>query len=98
MIIRRGFTNSGRTKRSENQGREGKIHPIKHSSKRIARRDKKDFFNKQCLIIEENNKKGKTRDCFRKIGNIKGAFHPKMGTINDKNGRNLIDNEEIKMR
>ena len=51
---------------------------------RIARKDKKAFFNEQCLIIEENNKRGKTRDLFRKIGNIKGAFCPKMGTIKDK--------------
>ena len=54
---------------------------------RIARRDKKVFFNEQCLIIEGNNKRGTTRDLIRKIGNIKGAFHPKMGTIRDKNGR-----------
>ena len=65
---------------------------------RIARKDKKAVFNEQCLIIEENNKRGKTRDLFRKIGNIKGAFHPKMGTIRDKNGRDLVDAEEIKKR
>ena len=41
---------------------------------RTARRDKKAFFNEQCLIIEENNKRGKTRDLFGKIGNIKGAL------------------------
>ena len=41
---------------------------------RIARREKKAFFNEQCLTIEEDNKRGKTRDRFRKIGNIKGAF------------------------
>ena len=41
---------------------------------------------------------GKTRDPFRKTGNIKGTFHPKMGTIKDKNGRNLVDTEEIKKR
>ena len=45
----------------------------------IARRDKKVFFNEQCLIIEENNKEGKTTNVFRKIGNIKGVFCPKMG-------------------
>ena len=50
----------------------------------MARRDKNAFFNELCLIIEENNKRGKTRDLFRKIGNIKGAFCPKMGTIKDK--------------
>ena len=48
--------------------------------------------------MEENNKRGKTRDFFRKIGNIKGAFHPKMGTIKQKNGRDLADAEEIKKR
>ena len=48
--------------------------------------------------MEENNKRGKTRDFFRKIGNIKGAFHPKIGTIKDKNGRDLVDVEDIKKR
>ena len=65
---------------------------------RIDRRDKKAFFNEQCLIIEEHNKRGKTRDLFRKIGNIKGVSDPKMGTIKDKNFRDLADAEEIKKR
>ena len=56
---------------------------------RIARRDKKGFFNQQCLIIEENNKRGKTKDLFRKIGKVKGTFCPKMGTVKDKNGSDL---------
>ena len=34
---------------------------------RVARRDKRDFFNEQCLIIQANNKRGKTRDFFRKL-------------------------------
>ena len=45
---------------------------------KIARRDKKAFFNEQCLIIEERNKRGKTRDPLRKTGNIKGVFHINM--------------------
>ena len=57
----------------------------------------KKSFDEQCLIIEENNKRGKTRDLFGKLGNIKGAF-PKMGTIKDKDGRDLVDAEEIKKR
>ena len=65
---------------------------------RRARRDKKAFFNEQCLIMEENNKRGKPRDLFRKIENIKGDFCPKIGTIKDKNGRELVDAEEIKKR
>ena len=83
--------NSGRMKRREKQGRNAEFQ-------RIARRDKKAFFNEQCLIIEENNKRGKTRDLFRKISNIKGATRPKMGTIKDRNGRDLVDTEEIKKR
>ena len=67
------------------------------SSKKTARRDKKAFFNEQCLI-EENNKRGKTGDLFRRLANIKGALHPKMGTIRDKNGRDLVDAEEIRKR
>ena len=59
------------------------------SSKKTARRDKAAFFNEQCLIIKESNKRGKTRNLIRKIGNIKGEIRPKMGTIKDKNGRDL---------
>ena len=58
---------------------------------RIARREKKVFFNKQCIKLEENNRRGMTRDLFRKIGNIKGTFHPKMGTIKDRSGRDLAE-------
>ena len=47
---------------------------------RIARRDKKSFLSHQCKEIEENNRMGKTRDLFRKIGD-KDIFHEKMGTI-----------------
>ena len=39
---------------------------------------------------------GKTRDIFRKIGNIKGMFCPKMCIIKDRKGRDLVDVEEIK--
>ena len=65
---------------------------------RIVKRDKKAFFDEQCLIIEGNNKRGKTRDLFRKTGNIKEEFHPKVGTIKGKNGRDQVDAEEIKKR
>ena len=65
---------------------------------KTARRDKKVYFNEQCLKIEENNRRGKTRYLFRKIGNIKGTFHLKMCTIKDRNGRDLVDAEEIKKR
>ena len=47
---------------------------------------------------EENNRRGKTRDLFKKTRNIKGTFRPKMGTIKDRNGRDLVDTEKIKKR
>ena len=52
----------------------------------------------QCIKLEENNRRGKTRDLFRKIGDINGTFCPKMGTIKDINIRNLVEAEEIKKR
>ena len=61
----------------------------------IARRDKKAFLSDQCKEIEENNRMGKTRDLFKKIRAIKGIFHTKMGTIKDRNSRDLTEVEEI---
>ena len=50
------------------------------------------------MLNNSRKEKVKTRDLWRKIGNIKGAFHPKTGTIKGKNGRDLVDAEEIKKR
>ena len=65
---------------------------------RIARRDKKAFFSDHCKEIEENNRMGETRDLFKKIRNTKGTFHAKMGSIKDRNGRDLTEAEDIKKR
>ena len=54
---------------------------------RISRKDKKTFLSEQCKKIEESNRMGKTRDLFEKIGDTKGTFHAKMGTINDRTSR-----------
>ena len=65
---------------------------------RIARREQKAFLNDQCKEIEENNILGKTRDPFKKIRDTKGTFHPKMGTIKERNGMNITEAEYIKKR
>ena len=65
---------------------------------RIPRTDKKAFLSDQCKEIEENNIMGKTRDLFKKIRDTKGTFHAKMGSIKDRNGRDLTEAEEIKKR
>ena len=46
---------------------------------------------------EENNKMGKTRDFFKKIRDTKGAFHAKMGTIKDRNGMGLTEQQILRM-
>ena len=56
---------------------------------RIARRDKKASLSDQCKEIKENNRMGKTRDLFKKIRDIKGTIHAKMGSIKDRNGMDL---------
>ena len=65
---------------------------------RIARREKKAFLSQQCKEIRENNRMGNTRDLFKKISNTKGTFHAKMGSIKGRNGRDLIEAEDIKKR
>ena len=41
---------------------------------------------------------GKTRDLLKKTGDIKGTFHARMGSIKDRNGKNLTEAEDIKKR
>ena len=63
---------------------------------RITRRDKKAFLSDQCKEIEENNRMGKTRDLFKKIRDTKGTFQAKMGSIKDRNGKDITEAEDIK--
>ena len=65
---------------------------------RIARREKKAFLSNQCKEIEENNRLGKSRDLFKKIRDIKGIFHAKMGSMKDRNYIDLTEAEDIKKR
>ena len=60
--------------------------------------DKKDLPSDQCKVIEENNKMRKTRDLFKKIRDMKGTSHAKMGSIKDRNGMDLTEAEDIKKR
>ena len=78
-------------KRSKSKGEKERYTHLSAEFQRIARRDKKAFLSNQCKEIEENNRTGKTNDLFKKIRNIKGTFHAKMGTIKDTNGMNLTE-------
>ena len=65
---------------------------------RIARRDKKAFLIDQCKEVEDNNRRGKIRDLFKKIRDTKGTFHAKIGSIKGRNGMDLTEAEDIKKR
>ena len=82
----------------KSKGEKERYSRLNAEFQRIARRDKKAFLSDQCKEIEETNRMGKTRDLFKKIRDTKGTFHAKMGSINNRNGMDLTEAEEIKKR
>ena len=83
---------------AKSKGEKERYKHLNAEMQRIARRDMKAFLSDQCKEIEENNRMGKTRDLFKKIRDTKGTFHAKMGSINDRNGRDLTEAEDVKKR
>ena len=81
---------------AKSKGEKEKYKHLNAEFQRIARRDKKAFLSDECKEIEENNRMGKTRNLFKKIGDTKGIFHSKMGSIKDRNGMDLTEAEDIK--
>ena len=87
-------------KRREEKGKGEKERytHLKADFKRKAKSDKKAFFSNQCKEIEENYRMGKTRNLFKKIRDTKGTFHAKTSTVKDRNGMDLTEADDIKMR
>ena len=77
--------------------KKGYIH-LNAEFQRIAMRDNKACLSEKCKETEENNRMGKTRDLFKKIRDTKGTLYAKMGTIKNRNGRDLREAENIKKR
>ena len=73
-------------KRRKAKGKEERKRYIQLNAEflRILRRDKKDFLSEQCKEIEENNRMGKTRDLFKKTGEIKENISCKDGHYKGK--------------
>ena len=82
----------------KSKGEKERYSHLNAEFQRIAKRNKKAFLSDQCKEIEENNRMEKTRDLFKKIRDTKGIFHAKMGSIKDRNGRDLTEAEDIKKR
>ena len=82
---------------AEDKGEKERYTHLNTEFQRIARTDEKALLSDQCKEIEKNNRMGKTRNLFEKIRDIKGTFHAKMGTIKDRNGMDLTE-EDMKKR
>ena len=83
---------------AKSKGEKERYGHLNAEFQRRARRGKKAFLSDQCKEIEEKNRMGKTRDVYKKIGDNKGIFHAKMGSIKDRNGMDLTEAEDIKKR
>ena len=82
----------------KSKGEKERYKHLNAEFQRIAKRDEKAFPSNQCKEVEENNRMGKTRHLFNKIRDTKGIFHAKMGSIKDRNGRDITEAEDIKKR
>ena len=89
---------SVKRREAKSKGEKERYKHLNAEFQRIARRDKKAFFNDQCKEIEEKNTMGKTRDLFKKIRDTKGTFHAKMGSIKVRKGMDLTEADDIKKR
>ena len=89
---------SVKRREAKSKGEKERYTHLNAEFQRIARGDKKAFFRDQCKEIEENNRMRKTRDLCKKIRDTKGTFHAKIGSIKDRNCRDLTEAEDVKKR
>ena len=85
-------------RKEKSRGERAKYTYLSAEFQGIERREKKTLLSEQCKEVEESNRMGKTRDIFKKIRDTKGAFHAKMGTIEERNCMDLTEAEDIKKR
>ena len=98
MLSEEAWQIAEKRREAKGKGEKERYSHLNVEFQRIARGDKKAFLRDQCKEIEENNRMGKTRDHFKKIRDTKGTFYAKMGSIKDRNGRDLTETEDIKKR
>ena len=82
----------------KSKGEKERYSHLNAEFQRLERRGKKAFLSDQCREIEGKNRMGRTRDLFKKIRDTKGTFHTSMGSIKDRNGRDLTEAEDIGKR
>ena len=96
-LSKEALQTSEKSREEKSKGERERYNHLNEEFQRIPRKDKNAFFKEQCKEIQENNRRGKTRDVFKKIGNVK-TFHPKMGTTKDRESKDLTEADEIKKR
>ena len=89
---------AAKRREAKSKGEKKRYSHLNAEFQRIARRDKKAFLSDQCIEIQENKRKAKTKDLFKTIRDTKGTFHAKMGLIKNRNGMDLTEAEDIKKR
>ena len=82
---------------AKTKGERERYTQVNTEFQRTARRDKKAFLSDQCKEIEENSRRGKTRDYFKKIRNP-GNISCKGRLDKNRNGMDLTEAEDIKKR
>ena len=87
---------AAKRREAKSKGENERYKHLNAEFQRIARREKKAFLSDQCKEIKENVRLGKTRDIFKKIRDTKRTFHAKVGSIKDRNGREITEAEDIK--
>ena len=97
-LLKEALQTAVKRREVKSKGEKERYTHLNAEFQRIARKDKNAFLSDQCKEIEENNRMGKTRDLFKKIGDTKGIFHAKMGTIKDRSGMDPTEAEDIKKR
>ena len=97
-LFAEGLQIAEKRREAKSKGAKERYTHLNAEFQRISRRDKKAFLSDQCKEIEENSRMGMTRDIFEKIRDTKGIFHAKMGSVKDRNGRDLSAAEYIKKR
>ena len=83
---------------AKSKGERERYTQLNAEFQRIETKNKKAFLSEKFKEIEENSRMGKTRDLFKKIRHSNGIFHAKMGSIKDRNSKDLTEAEEIKKR
>jgi len=98
LLSEEALQTSEKRREVKGKGKKKRYTHLDAEFQRIARRNKKAFLRDQCKEREENNRLGKNKDLFKKINNMKGTFHAKMGSKKDRNGMDLTEAEDIKKR